>query len=144
MLFIILSLAVAIAIFNIVSTLVMIVREKRGDIAILRTLGSAPRSILTVFVAQGSSIGLIGVIGGLALGLAVVLSLSTIVGWVDALFSIELFSGDVYAIDDLPTEARPIEIARICVLAFALAALATVYPAYRASRQPPAEALRHD
>jgi lipoprotein-releasing system permease protein len=144
MLFIILSLAVAIAIFNIISSLIMIVREKRGDIAILRTLGSAPRNILTVFVAQGSSIGLIGVIGGLALGLAIVASLPAVVGWIDALFSIELFSGDVYAVDDLRTEARPIEIARICVLAFTLAALATVYPAYRASRQPPAEALRHD
>lgn len=144
MLFIILSLAVIIAIFNIVSTLIMIVREKRGDIAILRTLGSAPRNILSVFVVQGSSIGLIGVIGGLLLGLALVASLGTIVGWVETWFSIELFSGDVYAIDDLPTEARPGEIVRICILAFVLTALATVYPAYRASRQPPAEALRHD
>lgn len=144
MLFIILSLAVVIAVFNIVSTLIMIVREKRGDIAILRTLGSTPRSILNIFVVQGSSIGLIGVIGGLVLGLALLASLGTIVGWIDAWFSIDLFSGDVYAIDDVPAEARPGEIARICLLAFALAALATVYPAYRASRQPPAEALRHE
>jgi lipoprotein-releasing system permease protein len=144
LLFIMLSLVIVIAVFNIVSTLFMVVREKRGDIAILRTLGSSPRSILGIFIVQGSSIGLIGVLGGLALGLALVASLGTIVGWVETWFSIELFSGDVYPIDDLPAEARASEIARICGLAFALAVLATIYPAWRASRQPPAEALRHE
>lgn len=144
MLFIMLSLVVVIAVFNIISTLFMVVREKRGDIAILRTLGSAPRSILNVFIVQGSSIGFIGVIAGLALGLGLVASLGTIVGWIETWLSIELFSGDVYPIDDLPTEARSGEIVRICLLAFVLAVLATIYPAWRASRQPPAEALRHE
>lgn len=144
MLFIMLSLVVVIAAFNIVSTLFMVVREKRGDIAILRTLGSTPRNILSVFIVQGSSIGFLGVLGGLALGLALVASLGTIVGWVESVFAIDLLSADVYLIGDLPTEARAGEIAKICLLAFGLAVVATLYPAYRASRQPPADALRHE
>jgi lipoprotein-releasing system permease protein len=144
LLFIMLSLVIAIAAFNIVSTLFMVVREKRGDIAILRSIGSAPRNILSIFVAQGSCIGLIGVAGGLALGLALIATLGTIVGWVETVFSIDLLSADVYLIDELPTEARAGEIAGICALAFALAVLATLYPAWRASRQPPAEALRNE
>jgi lipoprotein-releasing system permease protein len=144
LLFIVLSLVVAIAAFNIVSTLFMVVREKRGDIAILRSIGSAPGQILRIFIAQGSCIGLIGVAGGLALGLALVASLGTIVGWVEAAFGIDLLSADVYLVDDLLTEARPGEIAGICALALALAVLATLLPAWRASRLPPAEALRNE
>ena len=144
LLFIVLSLVVAIAAFNIVSTLFMVVREKRGDIAILRTLGSSPRAILAVFVTQGSCIGLIGVLGGLVLGLALVASLGTIVGWIEAAFAIDLLDADVYLIGELPTETRAGEIAGILALAFGLAVLATLYPAWRAARQPPAEALRND
>jgi lipoprotein-releasing system permease protein len=144
LLFIVLSLVIAIAAFNIVSTLFMVVREKRGDIAILRSIGSAPRDILRIFIAQGSSIGLIGVAGGLALGLALVASLGTIVGWVEAAFGIDVLSADVYLVDELLTEARPGEIAGICALAFGLAVLATLFPAWRASRLPPAEALRNE
>jgi lipoprotein-releasing system permease protein len=144
MLFIMLSLVIVIAAFNIVSTLFMVVREKRGDIAILRSIGSAPRNILNIFIVQGSSIGFIGVVAGLALGLVLVASLGTIVGWVESWFAIDLLSADVYLIGDLPTEARAGEIARICLLAFGLAVLATLLPAWRASRQPPAEALRHE
>ncbi len=144
MLFIMLSLVVVIAAFNIVSTLFMVVREKRGDIAILRTIGSTPRNILNVFVVQGTSIGVLGVVGGLLLGLALVAGLGTIVGWVESLFAIDLLSADVYLIGDLPTEARAGEIVRICLLALGLTVAATLYPAYRASRQPPAEALRHE
>ena len=144
LLFIVLSLVTAIAAFNIVSTLFMVVREKRGDIAILRSIGSAPRSILRIFIAQGTCIGLIGVAGGLALGLALVASLGTIVGWVETAFGIDLLSGDVYLVDELLTEARPGEIAGICALALGLAVLATLLPAWRASRLPPAEALRNE
>jgi lipoprotein-releasing system permease protein len=144
MLFIMLSLVIVIAAFNIVSTLFMVVREKRGDIAILRSIGATPRNILSVFIVQGSSIGLIGTLGGLVLGLLLVASLGTIVGWVESLFAIDLLSADVYLIGDLPTEARAGEIAQICLLAFGLAVLATLLPAYRASRQPPAEALRNE
>jgi len=144
LLFIVLSLVIAIAAFNIVSTLFMVVREKRGDIAILRSIGSAPRDILRIFIAQGSCIGLVGVVGGLALGLALVASLGTIVGWVEAVFGIDVLSADVYLVDELLTEARPGEIAGICALALALAVLATLLPAWRASRLPPAEALRNE
>ena len=144
MLFIMLSLVIVIAAFNIVSTLFMVVREKRGDIAILRSIGSTPRDILNVFIVQGSSIGFIGMLGGLLLGLALVASLGTVVGWVESWFAIDLLAADVYLIGDLPTEARFPEIARICLFAFGLAILATLYPAFRASRQLPAEALRHE
>jgi lipoprotein-releasing system permease protein len=143
-LFIMLSLVIAIAAFNIVSTLFMVVREKRGDIAILRSLGAAPRHILGIFVAQGSSIGFLGMLGGLALGLALVASLGTIVDWIERIFSIDLLSADVYLIGDLPTEARAGDVLRICLLAVGLAVLATLYPAWRAARQPPAEALRNE
>jgi lipoprotein-releasing system permease protein len=144
MLFIMLSLVIVIAVFNIVSTLFMVVREKTGDIAILRSIGSSPGNILNIFVVQGSSIGFVGVLGGLVLGLVLVVSLGPIVGWVESWFGIDVLAADVYLIGELPTEARPAEIARICLLAFGLAVLATLYPAFRAARQPPAEALRHE
>lgn len=144
MLFIMLSLVTVIAAFNIVSTLFMVVREKTGDIAILRSIGSSPRNILNIFIVQGSTIGFIGVVAGLVLGLMLVASLGSIVGWVEGWFGIDLLAADVYLIGELPTEARLGEIAEICLLAFGLAVLATLYPAFRASRQPPAEALRHE
>jgi lipoprotein-releasing system permease protein len=144
LLFIVLSLVMAIAAFNIVSTLFMVVREKRGDIAILRSIGSRPRSILGIFVVQGSSIGVMGVLAGLALGLLLVASLGTIVAGIESWFAIDLLDPDVYLIGELPTEARVGEIVRICGLAFSLAVLATLYPAYRAARQAPAEALRNE
>lgn len=144
MLFIVLSLVMAIAAFNIVSTLFMVVREKRGDIAILRTLGSSPRNILNIFLLQGSSIGFIGMLGGLALGLALVLCLGTVVGWIESWFAIDLLAADVYLIGELPTEARAGEILQICALAFGLSVLATIWPAWRAARQAPADALRNE
>jgi lipoprotein-releasing system permease protein len=143
-LFIALSLVMAIAVFNIVSTLFMVVREKRGDIAILRTIGAPPRSILNVFIAQGSTIGIIGALAGLVLGLILVASLGTVVGWVEGLFSIDLLSEDIYPIGELPAEARLGEIAQICALALGMSVLATIYPALRAARQPPADALRNE
>jgi lipoprotein-releasing system permease protein len=143
-LFIALSLVMAIAVFNIVSTLVMVVREKRGDIAILRSIGAAPREILSVFVTQGSTIGLIGALGGLVLGLILVASLGPVVGWIEGAFAVDLLSEDVYPIGDLPVEVRAAEIAQICLLALVMSALATIYPALRAARQPPAEALRNE
>ena len=144
LLFVVLSLVIAIAAFNIVSTLFMVVREKRGDIAILRSIGSAPRHILRIFIAQGSLIGVIGVAGGLALGLALVASLGTRRGGGEAAFGIDILSAEVYLVDELLTEARPGEVAGICALALGLAVLATLFPAWRASRQPPAEALRNE
>jgi lipoprotein-releasing system permease protein len=139
-----LSLVVAVAAFNIVSTLFMVVREKRGDIAILRSFGATPRAILGLFTTQGSAIGLIGTAAGLALGLALVAYLGSIVGFIEAVFGIDLLSADAYLIGDLATEARLPEVARICVLSLLLAIVATIYPAAIASRQPPAEALRYE
>jgi lipoprotein-releasing system permease protein len=143
-LFISLSLVIAVAAFNIISTLVMVVREKRGDIAILRSIGATPRNILSIFATQGTAIGFIGVGGGLAIGLVVTAYLQRIVGGIESWFGVDLLSADVYLIGELPTQARPGEIAQICVLALVLAVAATFYPASMAARQAPAQALRNE
>ncbi len=143
-LFIMLSLVIAVAAFNIVSTLFMVVREKRGDVAILRSFGAAPRAVLGLFSVQGTAIGIIGTLAGLGLGLLLVGWLGSIVGVIERWFDVDLLSADAYLIGDLVTEARPGEIAQICLLSIGLAVLATIYPALMASRLPPAEALRHE
>lgn len=142
--FVILSLVIAVAAFNIVSTLVMVVREKRGDIAILRSVGASPRSILAIFAGQGMLIGLIGILFGVLLGLSVVAALEPIVQTIEAWFGIDLISAEAYFISDLPTQARPLEVVQIAVLTLLIAIAATVYPALSAARQAPAEALRYE
>lgn len=142
--FVILSMIIAVAVFNIVSTLVMVVREKRGDIAIFRTFGATSRSILTMFAAQGTLIGALGTGLGLVLGVAIATQLGAIVGFLEAALGVDLLAADVYFISDLPTDVRPGEVSRICLLALSLAVAATLYPAINASRQAPAEALRHE
>lgn len=142
--FVILSLVVAVAAFNIVSTLMMVVRDKRGDIAILRSIGATPRSILTVFAGQGTLIGLVGIAFGVVLGLSVVALLEPLVQMVESAFGIDLISEEAYFISDLPTEARAVEVAQIALLSLAIAVAATLYPAWSAARQPPAEALRYE
>jgi lipoprotein-releasing system permease protein len=143
-LFVILSLIIGVAAFNIVSTLVMVVRDKRGDIAILRSFGASPRAIMTVFATQGTLIGVIGTGVGLALGVLVASQLDGIVGLLERLLGVDLFTGEVYYLSTLPTQIRLGEIAQICLLAALLAVAATVYPAFSAARQPPAEALRYE
>ncbi len=143
-LFVVLSLVVAVAAFNIISTLVMVVRDKRGDIAILRSLGTSPRSIVGVFTSQGTLIGVIGTGLGIGLGVLVASQLASIVGSIEAVLGVDLLAAEVYPVDGLPTQARAGEIARIAALALGLAVLATIYPALSAARQPPAEALRHE
>ena len=142
--FVILSLVIAVAAFNIVSTLMMVVRDKRGDIAILRSFGAAPRAIMTVFASQGTLIGLVGTLLGVALALLVTSQLGNFVGLLEAWFDIDLLSADVYFLSDLPTQLRALEIAEISALALGLAVAATFYPALAAARQPPAEALRYE
>jgi len=142
--FVILSMVIAVAVFNIVSTLVMVVREKRGDIAILQSLGASRRSIMAVFASQGTLIGLIGTVSGMALGILVASQLGPLVSFVEGSMGIDLLAEEVYFISDLPTKIRLAEVARIGTLAVCLAILATLYPAISASRQPPAEALRYE
>ncbi len=141
---IILSMVICVAVFNIVSTLVMVVREKRGDIAILRSFGASARSILGLFAAQGSIIGVVGVSSGVAFGVLVAVNLGRIVALLEKILGTELFSGEAYLISELPSRVDSLEVAQIGLLALALAILATVYPAVTAARQPPAEALRNE
>ncbi len=144
MLFVILLLVVAVAAFNIVAALVMVVKDKRGDIAILRTIGAAPRSILAVFTIQGVFIGLTGTLAGAMLGLLLSAHLESLVHGLERLLGTHFLDARVYFMSDLPAYAEWGDVLRICGVAFALCALATLYPAWRAAGTQPAEALRHD
>ncbi len=143
-LFVILLLVIAVAAFNIVSTLVMVVKEKQSDIAILRTAGARPMSIVKIFVTQGSIIGVVGTLAGLSLGVLVTLNLEAIVTFIEALFNIKLLAADVYFISDLPADLRWADVAKISLIALLLSFLSTLYPAWRAARTAPAEALRYE
>jgi lipoprotein-releasing system permease protein len=142
--FVILSLVIAVAAFNIVSTLMMVVRDKRGDIAILRSFGTTPGSVVAIFASQGTLIGFVGTLLGIALALLVSWQLGNIVALLQSWLGINLLSADVYFLSDLPTQLRPFEVAEIAILALGLAVLATLYPSFSAARQPPAEALRYE
>jgi lipoprotein-releasing system permease protein len=143
-LFVILLLVIAVAAFNIVSTLVMVVKGKQADIAILRTAGARPGSILKIFVTQGSVIGITGTALGVAAGVLLATNLETIVAGIESLFGIKFLAADVYFISDLPAELRVADVARIAGIALALALVSTVYPSWVAARTAPAEALRYD
>mgnify|MGYP001813848058 FL=1 len=143
-LFVLLLMVVAVAAFNLVSTLVMVVKDKQADIAILRTVGAKPSSILRIFVTQGSIVGLVGTLAGVGLGVLVALNLESIVGFFEAAFGIKFLAADVYFISDLPSELRWGDVARIAGIALVLALVSTLYPAWVAARTAPAEALRYD
>ncbi|MDX1606074.1 MAG: lipoprotein-releasing ABC transporter permease subunit [Candidatus Competibacterales bacterium] len=142
--FIILMLIVAVAAFNIVSTLVMVVTDKRADIAILRTLGASPRTVMGIFMVQGVTIGLIGTLLGLAGGISLALNVDTVVAFIERSFGIRFLAPDLYLISDLPSQVLPGDVVTIALSAFILATLATLYPAWRAARTQPAEALRYE
>lgn len=142
--FIILSLIVAVAAFNIVSTLVMVVQDKQADIAILRTLGARPSSVMAIFMVQGSIIGIIGTLLGVAGGISLALNVETLVPLIEAATGQQFLSPDVYYISDLPSELKSADVVRIALLSLALGLLSTLYPAWRASRVQPAEALRYE
>lgn len=142
--FVILLLIVAVAAFNIVSTLVMVVQDKQADIAIFRTLGSAPGSILTVFMIQGLVIGVVGTLGGMLLGVLLALNLETLVNAMEAVLGMDLLAADVYFISDLPARVNWIEVLQIGLFALGISLVSTIYPAWKAARTQPAEALRYD
>jgi lipoprotein-releasing system permease protein len=144
MMFVILLMIVAVAAFNIVATLVMIVKEKQTDIAILRTLGAGPPNILATFAVQGVMIGLAGTLLGAGLGILVSHNLESLVGGLERLLGTHFLDASVYYMSDLPAYVEGIDVLQVCSVAFLLCALATLYPAWRASRTAPAEALRHD
>jgi len=142
--FVILTLIVAVAAFNIVSTLVMVVTDKRADIAILRTLGATPGVILRIFMIQGALIGLLGTALGIVGGVALALNVETIVPAIEEAFSVQFMPADVYYISDLPSKLNWPDVWQIGTVAFLLSFLATLYPSWRASRTQPAEALRYE
>ncbi|MFQ6004751.1 MAG: lipoprotein-releasing ABC transporter permease subunit [Woeseia sp.] len=143
-LFVILLLVVAVAAFNIVSTLVMVVKDKQSDIAILRTAGANPSSILRIFITQGSIIGIVGTLAGVALGVLFTVNLETIVAFMESTFGIKFLAADVYFISDLPAELRIPDVIRVGAIALVLALASTMYPAWRGARTMPAEALRYE
>ena len=142
--FVILSLIVAVAAFNLVATLVMLVTDKQADIAILRTLGATPRTIMGVFVVQGMVSGLIGIVSGVVCGVLLAWNLQVIVDWVQRVFHVQFLSPDVYYISNLPSELHWSDVGWISLMAFVFALLATLYPAWRGARTQPAEALRYE
>jgi lipoprotein-releasing system permease protein len=144
MMFFILLILVVVAAFNIVATLVMIVKEKQTDIAILRTLGAGPPNVLATFAVQGVMIGLAGTALGAALGIVLSDNLQAIVGGLERLLGTQFLDARVYYMSELPAYVERLDVLRVCTVAFLLCALATIYPAWRASRTAPAEALRHD
>ncbi len=144
MMFIILTLIVAVAAFNLVSTLVMTVTDKRADIAILRTLGASPASIMGIFVVQGAAVGVIGTLAGLVLGLAVAVNIDVIVPALEHALNASFLPRDIYLISRMPSDPQSGDVIPIALISLVLAFVATLYPSWRASRVNPAEALRYE
>ena len=144
MMFIILTLIVAVAAFNLVSTLVMTVTDKRADIAILRTLGSSPKSIMGIFMVQGAMVGVIGTLSGLILGLGVALNIDVLVPALERALGASFLPKDIYLISRMPSDPQYADIMPVAVISLVLAFLATIYPSWHASRVNPAEALRYE
>jgi lipoprotein-releasing system permease protein len=144
MMFIILSLIVLVAAFNIVSTLVMAVTDKQADIAILRTLGASPKSIMQIFMVQGMLIGLIGMAVGVIGGVLIALNIGTIVPFIEHLFGVQFLAKEFYYISELPSDLQRGDVIVVASMSFFISLFATLYPSWRASKLQPAEALRYE
>ena len=144
MIALLLTVIVAVAAFNIVSTLVMVVTDKRADIAILRTIGATPRSIMGIFIVQGLAIGLMGIAIGVAVGILLALTISDLISWFEATFGIQFLDAGVYFISDLPSQLQWDDVRDIVLAAFGLTFLSTLYPAWRAACVQPADVLRYE
>ncbi len=144
MMFFILMLIVAVAVFNLVCSLVMVVNDKESDIAILRTIGATPRLIVAIFVVQGAIIGVVGTVLGVIGGIALALNVTAIVAWIERVFHVQFLSSSVYYVNYLPSELLFSDVIQISAVALLLSLLATLYPAWRASRTEPVEALRYE
>jgi lipoprotein-releasing system permease protein len=142
--FLILNLIILIAAFNILSSLILLVKDKGRDIAILRTMGATRGMIMRVFFLAGASIGVAGTALGLALGLAFADNIQTLRGWVEGLTNTDLFAAEIYFLTHLPAQVDPGEVAVVVGMALGLSLLATIYPSWRAARLDPVEALRHE
>jgi lipoprotein-releasing system permease protein len=142
--FLILSLIIAVAAFNLVSSLVMLVTDKQADIAILRTLGATPRTVMGVFMVQGMLVGIIGIALGVLVGCTLAINLPELAKWIEHVFHVQFLSPDVYYISELPSDLHWRDVGWIAALAFVFSLLATLYPARRASRTQPAQALRYE
>lgn len=144
MLSLILALIIAVAAFNIVSTLVMAVTDKESDIAILRTLGASPRSIMKIFIVQGTFIGVFGTVLGVAGGMLLAYNVGEVVAFIESLFNVQFLSREIYYISTIPTDPQMADIMTVAATSFVLSLLATIYPSYRASKVNPVEALRYE
>lgn len=144
MMFLILLMIVAVATFNLVSTLVMVVNEKQSDIAILRTFGATPRMIMSIFMVQGGLIGVLGTLLGVVGGLILASNATDIVNWIEHVFHVQLISSDVYFVNYLPSDIQLPDVIKISVASLVLSLLATLYPAWRASKMDPVESLRYE
>jgi len=142
--FLILTLIIVVAAFNIISSLIMLVKDKGRDIAILRTMGATRGMIMRVFFISGASIGVIGTLGGFVLGLSFAANIETIRQWIQGLTGTELFAAEIYFLSQLPAEVDPTEVTTVVLMGLGLSFLATLYPSWRAARLDPVEALRYE
>ncbi|MDP6883127.1 MAG: FtsX-like permease family protein, partial [Rhodospirillales bacterium] len=142
--FLILTLIIVVAAFNIVSSMIMLVKDKGRDIAILRTMGATRGMIMRIFLLSGASVGVIGTLLGFTLGLAFALNIETIRRWIEGLTNTELFAAEIYFLSHLPAKIDPTEVAAVVVMGLGLSFLATLYPSWRAARIDPVEALRYE
>jgi lipoprotein-releasing system permease protein len=144
MMFMILLLIIAVAAFNLVSSLVMVVNDKQAEIAILRTIGATPATILWIFIVQGMMVGIVGTVIGLAAGLVLANNATAIVNGLQSLFHVKVLSSSIYFVDYLPSQILPGDLVKICAVALCMSFAATIYPAWRASKTVIAEALHYE